>query len=95
MNCIENYFLGAIDNKCSTVEGCQISESENKCKQCFDYYYCLYKKTGKCEDNDRIISEEKKFYFRCNITNEEGTACKNCLFDFKINNNGLCIDDTL
>ena len=95
MACIENYYLGSIDNKCSTVDGCEISENENKCKQCFDYYYCLDAKTGKCEDNDIIISEEKKFYFRCNRTNEEGNACQNCLFDFKLNKNGLCIDDTL
>ena len=95
MTCIENYYLGSIDNKCSTIEGCEISENENKCKQCFDYYYCLDLKTGKCEENDIIISEEKKFYFRCNKTNNEGTACKECLFDYSLNKNGLCIDNNL
>ena len=92
MTCIDNYYLGAIDNKCSTIEGCEISENENKCKQCYDNYYCLNIKTGKCEINDEIISEEKKFYYRCNKTNEDGNACKSCLFDFTLNDNGLCVD---
>ena len=92
MTCIENYYLGSIDKKCSTVEGCQISENENKCKQCFDYYYCLDKSTGKCEENEIIISEDKKFYYRCNVTNDEGTACEQCQFDYSLNKNGLCID---
>ena len=92
MICIENYYLGEIDNKCTTIEGCQISIDENKCKQCNDYYYCLDEKTGKCEENDIIKSEDKKFYYRCNKTNEEGTACKTCLFDYILNENGLCID---
>ena len=42
MTCIDNYYLGAIDNKCSTIEGCEISENENKCKQCYDNYYLRY-----------------------------------------------------
>ena len=92
MRCIDNYYLGSIDNKCTTIEGCQISENEYKCKQCEDDYYCLDEKTGKCEENDIIYSEDKKLYFRCNRTNEEGTACKNCLSDFTLNKNGLCID---
>ena len=52
-------------------------------------------KTGKCEENDIIISDEKKFYFRCTKTNNEGTACKECLFDYSLNKNGLCIDNSL
>ena len=95
MTCIENYYLGKIDKKCSTIEGCQISENENICKQCDDYYYCLDLKTGKCEYNDEIISEEKKFYYRCLITNDEGNACQKCLYDFPLNNKGLCVDDEI
>ena len=95
MACIENYYLGSIDNKCSTIEGCELSENENKCLQCTDYYYCLDAKTGKCEENDIIISEEKKFYFRCNKTNNEGTSCEVCLNDYSLNENGLCIDNDL
>ena len=46
----------------------------------------------KCEDNDIIHSEEKKFYYRCNMTNEEGDACEICIDEFELNKNGLCID---
>ena len=52
MTCIEYYYLGSIDNKCSTIEGCELSENENKWIQCLDYYYCIDEKTGKCEEND-------------------------------------------
>ena len=95
MTCIDNYYLGELDNKCTTMEGCQISENENKCKQCYDYYFCLDLKTGRCEDNQNIISEEKKFYYRCNQTNEEGTACQNCVFEFSLNSKGLCVEKDL
>ena len=93
MTCIDNYYLGKLDNKCSTIEGCQISENQYKCKKCDDYYYCLDLKTGKCEDKDYNIDEEKKFYYNCNQTNDEGTACKSCVFDYSLNKNGLCVND--
>ena len=39
------------------------------------------------------MSEEKKFYYKCNMTNKEGTACEICIDDFSLNKNGLCSDD--
>ena len=92
--CRKDYYIGYIDNKCTKIEGCDISENENKCIQCREGY-CLDMKTGKCEYNDYIDFEEKKFYYRCNRTNEEGTACEICIEGYKINENGLCIDDSL
>ena len=35
---------------------------------------------------------DKKFYYHCNRTNKEGTACELCLNGFTLNENGLCID---
>ena len=90
--CIDGYYLGEKDNKCSKIEGCVLSENENKCLEC-DLYYCLDAKTGKCEYNDEIEDEEKKFYFRCNKTNEEGTACEICEEGYILNKNGLCVDE--
>ena len=89
--CSKNYNIGDIDHKCSNVIGCDLSENEDKCLQC-GLYYCLDVKTGKCEYNDRIISEEKKYYYRCNKTNKEGNACEECIDNF-ILKNGLCIDN--
>ena len=89
--CTNNYNIGDIDHKCTNVEGCDLSENENKCLQC-GLYYCLDVSTGKCEYNDIILNEEKKFYYRCNKTNKEGNACEECIDNY-ILKNGLCIDD--
>ena len=90
--CIEGYYLGGKDNKCSKIKGCDISENENKCIQCSENY-CLNIKSGTCEDNELIIDSDKKFYFKCNKTNEEGTKCEICLNGYEVNEDGLCIDN--
>ena len=90
--CEEGYFNGYIDHKCSTIEGCDISENENICIKCNSDYYCFDDKNKKCEYNDEIISEEKKFYFRCNLTNNEGNECQQCLDGYELKD-GLCMED--
>ena len=90
--CIDGYYLGDKDNKCSKVEGCILSENETKCLEC-DLYYCLDEKTGQCLRNDIIEDEEKKFYFRCNQTNSKGTKCEVCEDGYVLNEKGLCVDD--
>jgi len=91
--CIDGYELGELDNKCSKIKGCALSENENKCLECDTFFYCLDKKSGKCEVNDEIIDENKKFYYKCNKTNDEGTRCAECNYGFTLGDNGLCIDD--
>ena len=93
IRCIKGYYLGYIDHKCSNIEGCEISENENKCLKCDSEYYCLDVKTGKCEYNDLIKSEDKKFYYKCNKTNDEGTSCESCLYGYFLKDNGLCYND--
>ena len=88
--CLEGYYLGYKDNKCSKIKGCDISENEDKCIEC-DEYYCLDVKTGQCIYNDEVDSEEKKFYYRCIKTNKEGTACETCVEGYDLIN-GLCVD---
>ena len=92
LECIEEYNLGSKDNKCTLLEGCATSEKGKKCLEC-DEYYCLDKKKGQCFMNDEIISEEKKFYFNCNETNEEGNRCQICNEGFTLNENGICINE--
>jgi len=94
VGCIEDYYLGDIDHKCSLIEGCDISENENKCIQCYSEEWCLDLKTGKCEYNKIIEDENKKFYYKCNRTNEEGTECEICINGYILNNNGLCVDNS-
>ena len=91
--CEDGYYLGGIDNKCSKIEGCDLSENENKCLECDTFYYCLDAKTGKCEISDEIINEDKKFYFRCNKTNNDSTACEECNYGLILDKNGLCVDE--
>ena len=93
VGCIEDYYLGDIDHKCSLIEGCDISENENKCIQCYSEEWCLDLKTGKCEYNKIIEDENKKFYYKCNRTNEEGNACDICIEGFELKN-GLCVDNS-
>ena len=92
-SCIDEYYLGYIDKKCSKIDGCDISENENKCIKCDEYSYCFDLSTNKCVPNDEIISEDKKYFFRCNMTNKEGTACEICLEGFILDENGMCIDE--
>ena len=89
--CIEGYYLGYEDNKCSLIEGCAISENENKCLKC-GQYYCLDSKTGQCKDNDIIEDEDEKYYYRCSKTDEKGTKCEVCRENLLLYENGLCID---
>ena len=39
------------------------------------------------------ISKDKIYYYRCNSTNKEGTACEICLEGFILNENGIYVDE--
>ena len=89
--CIDNYFVGIIDSKCSKIRDCAISENENKCLEC-DEYMCLNVKNQTCVDNDWAPeNDEQKIYYNCNKTNEEGTECEVCN-DYSELSNGICVD---
>jgi hypothetical protein len=90
--CIEGYYLGTKDNKCSKIEECAMSENENICIECNDNY-CLNAKSGTCENNDVINDEKSKIFYKCNKTNEEATACEICLNGYDLNEDGLCVDN--
>ena len=92
-SCIDGYYLGIEDFKCTTIDGCLLSENENKCLKCDSKFYCLDLKTGKCELNYQIEKEEQIIYYMCNVTNKEGTACEKCLDGYILNNKGLCVDE--
>ena len=91
--CIDNYYAGTKDLKCSKIEDCAISENENKCIEC-DEYMCLDVKKQICVDNYwPPENEEQKIYFNCIKTNEEGTKCEICDNNIELNN-GTCVDKT-
>ena len=90
--CKSGFYHGKKYKRCSKIEGCELSSDEKRCDECNEKYV-LDKSTGKCEINYEIINEEKKFYYRCNKTNEEGTACKICINGLNLNDDGLCIEN--
>ena len=89
--CIDEYYLGSDDNKCSLISDCKKSEDENTCIECNDFY-CLNLKNGTCIDNIFIYDENDKFYFACSRTNQEGTACEKCMDGYEIGKDGYCVD---
>ena len=91
IKCIENYFLGGWDNKCSLIDNCRISKDENTCLECDDYC-CLDLKNGICVENDFIYDENVKIYYACKKTNDEGTACAECIEGYEVGKDGYCVD---
>ena len=89
--CIETYFLGEQDYMCSKVEGCAVVQNEFRCSVCSDNY-CLDENKGICIENDKVENDTYKIYFACNYTNEEGTACQQCLNGYEVNDEGYCVD---
>ena len=92
IRCVNDYFLSYKNNLCINTDGCNIAQDENRCLECNEYH-CLDLKTGKCEINQFIEKKEQKIYYRCNKTNEEGTACEICIDGFNVNKDGLCINE--
>ena len=90
--CIEGYFLGSEDKKCSLIENCKYSENEAVCNEC-DEYYCLDLKNHNCIANDYLEDENIKIYFACIMTDEEGTKCEKCIEGYIVNEEGYCIDN--
>ena len=89
--CIEGYYLGSEDKKCSLINNCAISNNENECLKC-QKGYCLDLNTSSCISNEKIEDINKKFYFSCNKTNKEGTACEQCIEGYELNEEGYCVD---
>ena len=89
--CIEGYYLGSGDKKCSLIEKCNKSIDENTCIEC-EEFMCLDVRKGICVDNDIIYDEKYKFYINCKKTNKEGTACEECIEDYELGEDGICIN---
>ena len=89
--CEDGYYFGYDDLKCSKIKNCIKSQDENTCLKC-QKFYCLDLKSGKCIDNEEILNEENKKFFRCKKTNKEGTICEECEEGLELNDEGLCIN---
>ena len=89
--CKKGFYFGKKYNRCSNIEGCEMLFDEKKCSECNEKYV-LDVKNGKCEINYKIIDENKKFYYKCNKTNEEGTKCSICANGLNPDVQGFCFD---
>ena len=89
--CEDGYYLGMEDNKCSKVEFCKYVKNENECEEC-EEYYCLDLKNQRCVDNDYLSELNDKIHISCNRTNEDGTACAECIDGYEVNEEGYCVD---
>ena len=86
-DCVKGYFLGYKYHRCSFILGCVLQENDDKCIEC-NSFKCLDVKTGKCEDNN---NKDIKKYYKCKKTNEEGTACAECLEGMSLDEDGFCV----
>ena len=89
--CEDGYYLGMEDNKCSKVEFCKYVKNENECEEC-EEYYCLDLKNQRCVDSDYLSELNDKIHISCNRTNEDGTACAECIDGYEVNEEGYCVD---
>ena len=91
MFCVEDYYIGNIDLNCSKIQGCLMSLNEDTCLKC-ERYYCL-DNVGNCTDNSYVIDEDKKYYYRCKMLNEDGNKCEICEHSLNTTDDGICYDD--
>ena len=45
-----------------------------------------------CFDNQFLYDENEKIYIKCNRTNEEGTACDQCIEGYELGDEGYCVN---
>ena len=90
--CVENYYLGKKYKKCTKFEGCEISLDGKKCDEC-DEDHVLNAKSGECIINNKIIDEDKQYYYKCNRTDEEDSECEICVNGYNLSDTGLCVDE--
>ena len=90
--CIEGFYTGLKDSKCTQGYVCLYSNEDHICQEC-RYDYCLNKANGKCFINYDINNNlDEIFYFKCLKSNDEGTKCAECGENYKVGENGLCIN---
>lgn len=91
--CISEYYLGYQDKKCTHTVACVYSNEFNQCNRCDDDYFCLNLFNYTCENNEYISYPEKMIFYKCNITNKEGTKCDICKNNYEIGEEGYCYNN--
>jgi len=92
--CVNNYYLGSKNKKCSEIQGCSLYEN-NQCFSC-ENNLCHDLKSDLCFPmkitNETNNKEFNKFCINCYETNPEGNSCSKCAEGYYIGENGVCIN---
>ena len=92
--CVDKYYLGSKNKKCSEIYGCALYE-DNQCVSC-EENFCHDLKSDLCypKDVNAYINNKdyNKFCINCKETNDEGTSCNICDDGFIVGENGACIN---
>ena len=91
-SCEKDYYFGKKYNRCWKIEGCEMSSDDIKCEEC-DQNHALDAKNGLCVINNKILDENRKYYYKCIKTNEEGNSCEACMENYILNSNNICEDN--
>ena len=90
IECNSEYYLGYEDRKCVHTVGCISSNNKNNCNDCDSDYFCLNLFNSTCIQNEYIPNEERMIFYKCILTNENGTICQTCKDGFEISEEGYC-----
>ena len=90
IECLSGYYLGYEDKKCTHTAACVSSDSYNQCHRCDEDYFCLNLNNFTCVMNEYITNEDNMMFYKCVLTNENGTKCDCCENSFEIGEKGYC-----
>jgi len=93
VQCVSDFYLGYQDKKCTHTAACVYSNEFNQCNRCDDDYFCLNLFNYTCENNEYIPREENMIFYKCNITNKDGTKCEICKNNYEIGEEGFCYNN--
>ena len=85
----KNYYLGKLDNKCTSVYGCFISESVDTCFQCGPNY-CLT--NGLCNYTSIVPDNKEDICYKCLKTNDNGIGWNICFEGYSLTDKCLYIN---
>ena len=66
-------------------------ENENYANSKIPLLILVYEKDA-AHYNQFLYNENEKIYIKCNRTNEEGTACDQCIDGYELGNEGYCVN---
>ena len=92
IQCLPGYYLGYEDKKCTHTAACVSSDTYNQCNHCDDFF-CINLFNYTYEMNKYISNEDNMIFYKCNITNKDGTKCEKWKTSYEIGEKGFCYNN--